>query len=44
MTIPDSKNGDHRAVPLDDELRAIIEERWQAREYVQIGGVIGVSE
>jgi integrase len=44
VTIPDSKNDDPRAVPLDDELAAIIEERWQAREYVQIGGAIGISE
>jgi len=44
VSLPDSKNDDPQSVPLDDELAAIVEAQWQAREYARLGGVVGVSE
>ena len=44
IMLPDSKNDDPQAIPLDDELREIIERRWKAREFRLPGGAAGVSE
>lgn len=33
VRIPDSKNGEPRSLPLDDELWAVLEEQWSARRY-----------
>jgi integrase len=33
IRLPDSKNGEGRVLPLDEELIALIERRWAAREY-----------
>src|SRR5262249_22249844 len=44
VMVPDSKNDDPQAVPLDDELLEIIERRWKAREYQTAHGATGVSE
>ena len=33
IRLPDSKNGEGRVLPLDDELLALVSRRWEAREY-----------
>jgi integrase len=44
VSLPDSKNGDPQSVPLDDELLALIERRWETREYRSRNGTSGLSE
>jgi len=43
VMLPDSKNDDPQAIPLSDDLREIIERRWDARDYPLPGGASGVS-
>lgn len=43
IRIPDSKNGEGRSIPLDDELCALIERRWTAREHHSPNGEIALS-
>jgi len=38
IRLPDSKNGKPRTLPLDEELAALIEERWRARQFLRAGG------
>jgi integrase len=38
VRLPDSKNGEARTLPLDDELAALIEESWRDREYQTASG------
>jgi integrase len=38
-----SKNGEGRVLPLDEELGALIERRWTAREYADFRGEPGLS-
>ncbi len=43
IMLPDSKNDDPQAIPLDDELSEVIERRWNARDYPLPAGASGVS-
>jgi integrase len=44
IRIFDSKNGEGRVIPMDDEIAALIERRWAAREYRLPGGGVGLSQ
>ncbi len=44
VTLPDSKNDDPQTIPLDEDLRAIIERQWMRREYRTAFGTIGIAE
>jgi len=44
VMVPDSKNDDPQAMPLDEELMGIIERRGKAREYRMADGGVGISE
>jgi integrase len=43
VTLPDSKNGEARTIPLDDELAALFENLWQRRAFTR-GKSSGLSE
>ena len=43
VVLPDSKNDDPQSIPLDGELLAVIERRWNAREYRR-KAIAGISE
>ncbi|MDQ2969813.1 MAG: site-specific integrase, partial [Acidobacteriota bacterium] len=44
VTLPDSKNDDPQSIPLEDELRELVERRWRARDYRTALGGAGVSQ
>jgi integrase len=44
IRLEDSKNGEPRFLPLDDELAALIERRWQDRRTVNRDGSEGIAE
>jgi integrase len=44
VTLPDSKNDDPQTMPLEGELWAVIERRWEARTFAGAFGVPSVSE
>ncbi len=39
-----TKNGRPRLLPLDDDLTALFERRWTARQYTKADGTTGISE
>lgn len=43
IRLPDSKNGEPRTLPLDEENWQLIERRWQARSYPTPNGWVGTS-
>jgi integrase len=44
ITLPETKNGEGRTLPILDDMRTVLERRWQARHYRRADGVEAIAE